>query len=231
MRLIRRSNIAKGTEFVSDGQRRVIRMYTHLGPCMKIFWVHLLYFPVAVLLIHLSPPFHELFFATDKIADILPHRIFGILSVSQDELDAIGVALPRSAIIHLIVEQILMLSFFVIWALARTGKAWKSYPAFEEHYRYIYENYDSVENHRRKKARMAFLPALIIFPVLTVYPLISSELLLYGLESVNSYGLLAFFAWGSMWSFCGLGLFWAMIIIHARRYLMIFSNTSSAHQR
>lgn len=219
MKLVRRAGIvANGIEFTSEKERQFIRTYTHLGPCTKLFWLHLIYVPAALFLINFWPPFHELLAVTDWIADVLPHQVFGILTISESMIEATGVTLPRSVVVHLIVEQILMFGFFLIWVLLRARKAWIFYPEFEAHCRRIYENYREVEEDRLKKTRKFFLPGILLFLLLTIYPLSSPELLLYGLEHVGGHGLIAFYAWGSMWSFCGLGLFWVMVIIHARRY-------------
>ena len=107
-RLIKRTDIPPDELFASDEERRAVQLRQWLfdKPVNFQFFGQLVFMPVAWLLVQFWPPYHNAFVVTDWIADILPTSVFGILTVTQAQLDEVGARLPRAAYIHFIVEQI-----------------------------------------------------------------------------------------------------------------------------
>ena len=97
-------------------------------PTNFLFVGHLVFMPVAWLLIQTWPPYHHAFAVTDWIADRLPTIVFGILTVTQAQFDEAGARLPRAAYIHFIVEQLLVAAFYLIWPLIISVRMWRLYP-------------------------------------------------------------------------------------------------------
>ena len=115
LRLIKRTDIPPDELFASDEERRAIKLRKWLfeKPVNFLFVGHLVFMPVAWLLIQTWPPYHHAFAVTDWIADRLPTSVFGILTVTEAQLDEVGARLPRAAYVHFIVEQLLVAACYL----------------------------------------------------------------------------------------------------------------------
>ena len=68
-------------------ERAAVRMFK---PIEYLFYLQLAFMTIAYFLVLLWPPYHAAFAITNWIADIMPHSIFGVLTVTQAELDEIS---------------------------------------------------------------------------------------------------------------------------------------------
>ena len=97
---------------------------------------------VVYLLVMFWPPYQKAFIVTNCIFDILPHSIFGVLAVTQEQLNNVGATLPRAACIHFIVPQLIMAIIYLLWALLNCWRYWRLYPDYEVYLRRAYVNFD-----------------------------------------------------------------------------------------
>ncbi|WP_438997433.1 hypothetical protein, partial [Candidatus Puniceispirillum sp.] len=100
VRLVKREGGVPDLASLPAGERQAVLWFK---PIEYLSWGHLVFMPVAYILILFWSPYHHAFIVTDWIANMLPHRIFGILTVTQEQLDHAGATLPRAAYIHFIV--------------------------------------------------------------------------------------------------------------------------------
>lgn len=201
LRLIKRTDIPPDELFTSDEVRRAVRLFRWLyGYSISfLFYGHLVFMPVAWLLIQTWPPYHHAFVVTDWIADRLPSTVFGILTVTQAQLDEVGARLPRAAYIHFIVEQIVLAAICLVWSLTISVKMWRIYPFLEAHARHIHVNYDEYRNTAMRRKGW-IVPPFILGVLYGGWWIFSSpDRLLYMIEKGNGFGLLAINAIGAMW--------------------------------
>ncbi|MEX0502315.1 hypothetical protein AB3X55_01810 [Alphaproteobacteria bacterium LSUCC0719] len=201
LRLIKRTDIPPDELFTSDEVRRAVefRNCFFVRPSNILFYGHLVFMPVAWLLIQTWPPYHHAFVVTDWIADRLPSSVFGILTVTQAQLDEVGARLPRAAYIHFIVEQIVLAAICLVWPLTISVKMWRIYPLLEAHARHIHVNYDEYRNTAMRRGAWISIPMIPAILVFAWWIFSSPNRLLYMIEKGNGFGLLAINATGAMW--------------------------------
>ena len=109
---------------------------------------HAVFMSVAYLLVMFWPPYQQAFIVTNWIANILPHSIFGVLAVTQEQLNTVGATLTRAAHIHFIVPQLIMAIIYLLWTLLNC----------EAYLRRIYVNFDERKAGicERKKSFVAY---------------------------------------------------------------------------
>jgi hypothetical protein len=200
-RLVKRTDIPPDELFASDEERRAVTLgfWLFRKPANFLFCGQMVFMPVAWLLIQFWPPYHHAFIVTDWIAARLPTSVFGILTVTQAQLDAVGARLPRAAYIHFIVEQILLAGFYLVWPLIISVKMWRLYPYLEAHARHIHVNYDEYRNTAMRRASwigILVVPAMLF---VTWWVFSSPDPLLYMIQKGNGIGLIAFYATAAMW--------------------------------
>lgn len=201
-RLIKRTDIPPDELFASDEERRAVQLSRWLfgKPTSFLFVGQLVFMPVAWLLVQFWPPYHNAFVVTDWIADILPTSVFGILTVTQAQLDEVGARLPRAAYIHFIVEQILLAALYLVLPLIISVKMWRLYPHFEAHIRRIHVNYDEYRNTAMRRVCWVIPPFILGAVYGTWWVFSSPDLLLYMIEKGNGIGMIAMNATGAMWA-------------------------------
>jgi hypothetical protein len=91
---------------------------------------------------HVLAAYQQAFIVTNWIADILPHSIFGVLAVTQEQLNNVGATLPRAAYIHFIVPQLIMAIIYLLWTLLNCRQYWRLYPDHQAYLRRVYVNFD-----------------------------------------------------------------------------------------
>lgn len=67
---------------------------------------------------------------------------FGVLAVTQEQLNNVGATLPRAAYIHFIVPQLIMAIIYLLWTLLNCRRYWRSYPDHQAYLRRVYVNFD-----------------------------------------------------------------------------------------
>ena len=86
---------------------------------------HAVLLSVVYFLVMFWPPYQQAYIVTNWIADILPHSIFGVLAVTQEQLNNVGATLPRAAYIYFIVTQLIMAIIYLLWALLNRRRYWR----------------------------------------------------------------------------------------------------------
>lgn len=187
-----------------------------------LVFLQLAFMAIAYFLVLLWPPYHAAFAITNWIADIMPHSIFGVLTVTQAELDAVGATLPREAYIHFVVEQIIVAMIYIFWPLIICRKAWRLYPHYDSWQRRVFINVDEYRDRiqfRRKLACVIFLPCLT---AIVIWAISSPNFLLMLIEKSQQPGLVASQATATMWGGVNILLFVGYFIIAAREYYALF---------
>jgi len=224
VKLIKREGGPPDLASLPAAEREAVIWFKWLGlkPAEYLFWGHLAFMPLAWLLIVFWPPYHNVFVVTDWIADILPHRIFGVLTVTQAQLDGVGARLPRAAYVHFIVEQILLAMVYLLWPLINCLRYWRLYPLYDAYLHRVFVNLDEQRasiSLPRKVALLLFGLAVLAF---TVWLGVSPDLLLLLIEKGNKPGLLSYNATGTAWGGSSLLLVIGTLILNARGLLAMF---------
>ena len=200
VRLIKRAGGTPSLASLPANERAAVLWFK---PIEYLFWGHLVFMPVAYILILFWPPYHHAFMLTDWIADMLPHRIFGILTVTQEQLDAAGATLPRPAYIHFIIEQIMPASIYLLWLLANCHRYWRLYPHYET---YLHRKFENLDEQRASISWPAKLAIILTLPALlacVIWFISSPDALLMLIESGNKPGLFSLYATGTAWGGVG----------------------------
>ena len=144
MHLIKRDGGPPSPATLPANERKALFWFTWLGakPIVYVFWGQAVFMPVAYLLVMFWPPYQKAFIVTNWIANILPHSIFGVLAVTQEQLNNVGATLPRAVCIHFIVPQLIMAIIYLLWALLNYWRYWRLYPDYEVYLRRAYVNFD-----------------------------------------------------------------------------------------
>ena len=144
VRLIKRKDGPPSPKTLPANERKALFWHKWLGLNLVTFAIygHAVFMSVAYLLVMLWPPYRQAFIVTNWIADILPHSIFGVLAVTQEQLNSVGGTLPRAAYIHFIVPQLIMAIIHLLWALLNCRRYWRLYPDYETYLRRVYVNFD-----------------------------------------------------------------------------------------
>jgi hypothetical protein len=150
---------------------------------------HAVFMSAVYFLVMFWPPYQQAFIVTNWIVDILPHSIFGVLAVTQEQLNNVGATLPRAAYIHFIVPQLIMAIIYLLWTLLNCRRYWRSYPDHQAYLRRVYVNFDE-----RKK--ILLLIAMVALLALTIWPALSPDFLLTVKEYGKKLGLMSYDATG-----------------------------------
>jgi hypothetical protein len=142
--LIKRKGGPPSPKTLPANERKALFWHKWLGSNLVTFAIfgHAAFMSVAYLLVMFWPPYQQAFIVTNWIADILPHSIFGVLAVTQEQLNNVGATLPRAAYIHFIVPQLIMAIIYLLWTLLNCRQYWRLYPDYEAYLRRVYVNLD-----------------------------------------------------------------------------------------
>ena len=178
---------------------------------------------VAYLLVMFWPPYQQAFIVTNWIADILPHSIFGVLAVTQEQLNNVGATLPRAAYIHFIVPQLIMAIIYLLWTLLNCRQYWRLYPDYEAYLRRVYVNLDERKAWFRERKRILRLIVGVAFIALTIQTVLSPDFLLTVIEYGKTPGLMSYYA--TSMSLVGVGLAFMVLtyifIVNCRGFLEV----------
>lgn len=142
--LIKRKGGPPSPKTLPTNERKALFWHKWLGSSLVTFAIfgHAAFISVAYLLVMFWPPYQQAFIVTNWIADILPHSIFGVLAVTQEQLNNVGATLPRAAYIHFIVPQLIMAIIYLLWTLLNCRQYWRLYPDHQAYLRRVYVNFD-----------------------------------------------------------------------------------------
>ncbi|MDB3891792.1 hypothetical protein N9368_01620 [Alphaproteobacteria bacterium] len=201
VRLIKRDGGPPSPATLPANERKALFWFTWLGakPIVYVFWGHGVFMSVAYLLVMFWPPYQQAFFVTNWIADILPHSIFGILTVTQEQLDNVGAALPRAAYIHFIVPQLTLATIHLLWALLNCRRYWRLYPDYESYHRRVYVNFDEQKASITRRKKILGLFSGVVLLAMVIWPAISPDVLLAVIDDIKKPGLFYFHALVVSW--------------------------------
>ena len=93
--LIKRKGGPPSPKTLPANERKALFWHKWLGSNLVTFAIfgHAAFMSVAYLLVMFWPPYQQAFIVTNWIADILPHSIFGVLAVTQEQLNNVGATL------------------------------------------------------------------------------------------------------------------------------------------
>ena len=166
---------------------------------------------------------------TDWIASVLPHSIFGVLTVTQAQLDAVGATLPRAAYIHFIVEQILVGSLYILWPLLHARRCWRLMPYYEIYLRRAFVNLDEHYASIGWKPKMCIIFYCIAIPVLAFYMVGSPAGFLILIERDHT-GSTSYRSTGAAWAGVN-SLVFVGVVIALLRLLITILLGKSAHPK
>ena len=118
------------------------------------------------------------FVVTNWIVDILPNSVFGVLALTQERFNNVGATPTRTAYIHFIVPQLIMVMIYLLWKLLNCRRYWRLYPGCKAYLRRVYAYFDE-----RKK--VLSLIAMVALLALTIWPELSPDFLLTVMEYVK----------------------------------------------
>ena len=217
--LIKRKGGPPSPKTLPANERKALFWHKWLGSSLVTFAIfgHAAFISVAYLLVMFWPPYQQAFIVTNWIADILPHSIFGVLAVTQEQLNNVGATLPRAAYIHFIVPQLIMAIIYLLWTLLNCRQYWRLYPDHQAYLRRVYVNLDE-----RKK--ILSLIAMVAFLALSIWPALSPDFLLTVIEYGKTPGLMSYYA--TSMSLVGVGpvfmLMTYIFIVNCRRIFEAF---------
>ena len=117
--LIKRKGGPSLPKTLPANERKSLFLYKWLGlmPMAFALYGRPVFMSLVYLLVMLWPPYQQAFIVTNWIADILPHSIFSVLAVTQEQLNNVGATIPRATYIHFIVPQLIMAIIYLLWTL------------------------------------------------------------------------------------------------------------------
>ena len=194
--LIKRKGGPPSPKTLPANERKALFWHKWLGSNLVTFAIfgHAAFMSVAYLLVMFWPPYQQAFIVTNWIADILPHSIFGVLAVTQEELNNVGATLPRAAYIHFIVPQLIMAIIYLLWTLLNCRQYWRLYPDYEAYLRRVYVNLDERKAWFRERKRILRLIVGVAFLALTIQTALSPDFLLTVIEYGKTPGLMSYYA-------------------------------------
>ena len=224
--LIKRKGGPPSPKTLPANERKALFWHKWLGSSLVTFAIfgHAAFISVAYLLVMFWPPYQQAFIVTNWIADILPHSIFGVLAVTQEQLNNVGATLPRAAYIHFIVPQLIMAIIYLLWTLLNCRQYWRLYPDYEAYLRRVYVNLDERKAWFRERKRILSLIAMVAFLALSICPALSPDFLLTVIEYGKTPGLMSYYA--TSMSLVGVGpvfvLMTYIFIVNCRRIFEAF---------
>ena len=194
--LIKRKGGPPSPKTLPANERKALFWHKWLGSNLVIFAIfgHAVFMSVAYLLAMFWPPYQQAFIVTNWIADILPHSIFGVLAVTQEQLNNVGATLPRAAYIHFIVPQLIMAIIYLLWTLLNCRQYWRLYLDYEAYLRRVYVNLDERKAWFRERKRILRLIVGVAFLELTIQTALSPDFLLTVIEYGKTPGLMSYYA-------------------------------------
>ena len=163
--LIKRKGGPPSPKTLPTNERKALFWHKWLGSSLVTFAIfgHAAFISVAYLLVMFWPPYQQAFIVTNWIADILPHSIFGVLAVTQEQLNNVGATLPRAAYIHFIVPQLIMAIIYLLWTLLNCRQYWRLYPDHQAYLRRVYVNFDERKAGFRERKKSCRLLRWLLF--------------------------------------------------------------------
>ena len=194
--LIKRKGGPPSPKTLPANERKALFWHKWLGSSLVTFAIfgHAAFMSVAYLLVMFWPPYQQAFIVTNWIADILPHSIFGVLAVTQEQLNNVGATLPRAAYIHFIVPQLIMAIIYLLWTLLNCRRYWRSYPDHQAYLRRVYVNFDERKAGICERKKILLLIAMVALLALTIWPALSPDFLLTVIEYGKKPGLMSYYA-------------------------------------
>ena len=194
--LIKRKGGPPSPKTLPANERKALFWHKWLGSSLVTFAIfgHAAFMSVAYLLVMFWPPYQQAFIVTNWIADILPHSIFGVLAVTQEQLNNVGATLPRAAYIHFIVPQLIMAIIYLLWTLLNCRQYWRLYPDYEAYLRRVYVNLDERKAWFRERKRILRPIVGAAFLALTIQTVLSPDFLLTVIEYGKTPGLMSYYA-------------------------------------
>ena len=223
--LIKRKGGPPSPKTLPANERKALFWHKWLGSNLVIFAIfgHAVFMSVAYLLVMFWPPYQQAFIVTNWIADILPHSIFGVLAVTQEQLNNVGATLPRAAYIHFIVPQLIMAIIYLLWTLLNCRQYWRLYPDYEAYLRRVYVNLDERKAWFRERKRILRLIVGVAFLAPTIQTALSPDFLLTVIEYGKTPGLMSYYA--TSMSLVGVGpvfmLLTYIFIVNCRGFLEV----------
>jgi len=194
--LIKRKGGPPSPKTLPANERKALFWHKWLGSSLVTFAIfgHAAFMSVAYLLVMFWPPYQQAFIVTNWIADILPHSIFGVLAVTQEQLNNVGATLPRAAYIHFIVPQLIMAIIYLLWTLLNCRQYWRLYPDYEAYLRRVYVNLDERKAWFRERKKILRLIVGVAFLAQTIQTVLSPDFLLTVIEYGKTPGLMSYYA-------------------------------------
>ena len=194
--LIKRKGGPPSPKTLPANERKALFWHKWLGSSLVTFAIfgHAAFMSVAYLLVMFWPPYQQAFIVTNWIVDILPRSIFGVLAVTQEQLNNVGATLPRAAYIHFIVPQLIMAIIYLLWTLLNCRQYWRLYPDYEAYLRRVYVNLDERKAWFRERKKILRLIVGVAFLAQTIQTVLSPDFLLTVIEYGKTPGLMSYYA-------------------------------------
>lgn len=194
--LIKRKGGPPSPKTLPANERKALFWHKWLGSSLVTFAIygHAVFMSVVYFLVMFWPPYQQAFIVTNWIVDILPHSIFGVLAVTQEQLNNVGATLPRAAYIHFIVPQLIMAIIYLLWTLLNCRRYWRSYLDHQAYLRRVYVNFDERKAGICERKKILLLIAMVALLALTIWPALSPDFLLTVIEYGKKPGLMSYYA-------------------------------------